>query len=68
MTRWDLKFRSKNRMFYSKEGLLCQLVPSLEQTFALREVFDIPLGEGRILNADESMTFRFDQQSKSWQY
>ena len=62
------KFKTKSRTFYSKEGLLCQLVPSLEQTFALREIFGIPLGEGRILNADESMTFRYDQQSKSWQY
>ena len=68
MTRWNLQFKTKSRTFYSKEGLLCQLVPSLEQTFALREIFDIPPGEGRILNVNESMTFRFDQESKSWQY
>ena len=68
MTRWNLKYKAKTRTFYSKEELLCQLVPSSEQTFALREVFDTPLGEGRNLNADESMTFRYDQQSKSLQY
>ena len=54
-------------MFYSKEGLLCQFVPSLEQTFALREIFGIPGRVGRILNIDESMTYRYDQRSKSWQ-
>ena len=41
MTRLNLKFKTKSRTFDSKEGLLCQLVPSLEQTFALREIFDI---------------------------
>ena len=67
MTRFNLKYKKNSKTFYSKEGLLCQLVPSLEQTFALREIFNIPVGEGRILKADESMTYRYDQRSKSWQ-
>ena len=53
---------------YSKVGLLCQLVPSLEMTFVLRELFQIPGGVGRILNIDESMTYRYDQDDKSWTY
>ena len=53
---------------YSKVGLMCQLVPSLEMTFVLRELFQIPGGVGRILNIDESMTYRYDPEDKSWTY
>ena len=53
---------------YSKTGLLCQLVPSLEMTFVLRELFQVLGGQGRILNIDESMTYRYDQDEKSWTY
>ena len=53
---------------YSKSGLLCQLVPSLEMTFLLRMVFDIPAGEGRIINLDESMCCRYDESSRSWTF
>ena len=53
---------------YSKVGLLCQLVPSLEMTFVLRELFEIPGGVGRIWNIDESMTYRYDPEQKSWTY
>ena len=49
---------------YSKVGLLCQLVPSLEMTYVLRELFNIPGGLGRILNIYESMTYRYDQEKK----
>ena len=37
---------------------MCQLVPSLEMTFALRELFGIEGGKGQIWNLDESMTYR----------
>ena len=53
---------------YSKSRLLCQLVPSLEMTYVLRELFHIPGGKGRILNIDESMTYRYDQEQKKWTY
>ena len=49
-------------------GLLCQLVPALEMTYVLRELFNIPGGLGRILNIVESMTYRYDQEEKSWTY
>ena len=51
---------------YSETVLLCQLVPSLEITYALRKLFNIPVGQGRILNIDESLTYRFDEKAKSW--
>ena len=35
---------------------MAQVVPSLMMTMALRHAFDIPGGEGRIQNVDESMT------------
>ena len=53
---------------YSKPGLLCQLVQSLEMTYVLRELFEIPGGDGRILNIDESMTYRHDLDEKTWTY
>ena len=46
----------------------CQLAPSLEMTYVLREFFRVPVGEGRILNIDESMTYRYDQDEKTWTY
>ena len=53
---------------YSKTGLLCQLVPSLEMTFTLRLLFNIPPGQGRVLNGDKSLNYRFDEKSKSWRF
>ena len=53
---------------YSKMGLLCQLVPASEMTYVLQELFNIPGELGRILNIDESMTYRYDQEEKSWTY
>ena len=65
MIRFNLKKNSGRGTMYSKSGLLCQLVPSLEMTYVLRELFQIPGGKGRILNIDESMTYRYDQEQKS---
>ena len=38
---------------------MAQVVPSLMITMALRHAFDIPGGEGRIQNVDESMCYMF---------
>ena len=53
---------------YSKVVFLCQLVPSIEMTFVLWELFEIPGGVGHILNIDESMTYRYDPEKISWTY
>ena len=45
---------------------LINFVPSLEMTYALRKLFHIPVGQGRILNIDESLTYRSDEKAKSW--
>ena len=50
---------------YFKSGLLCHLVPSLEMTYVPRKLFQISGGKGRILNIEESMTYRYDQEQKS---
>ena len=64
--RFNLSEQTSEGTLYSKTGLLCQLVPSLEMTYALRKLFNIPVGQGRILNIDESLTYRFDEKAKSW--
>ena len=68
MKRFNLKLAQSKGTTYSKTGLLCQLVPSLEMTCTIRKLFNVPHGKGRILNADESMTYRFDEKSKSWRF
>lgn len=40
---------------YSKSGLSCQLAPSLEITYVLRELFQVPGGKGLILNIEHGM-------------
>ena len=64
--RFNLYEQQSEGTMYSRTGLLCQLVPSLEMTYALRKIFNIPAGKGRILNIDESLTYRFDEKAKSW--
>ena len=45
-------------------GFFARIV-GLEITYVLRELFQIPGGNGRIFNIDESMTYRYDQEQKS---
>jgi len=68
MARFNLRKNLGKGTMYSKSGLLCQLVPSLEMTYVLRELLEVPGGEGRILNIDESMTYRYDLDDKTWTY
>ena len=68
LKRFNLKKSQGKGTLYCKEGLLCQLVPSLEMTYAIRKLFNIPAQEGRVLNLDESMTLRYDQHKKKWTY
>ena len=66
MCQYNLDHDMTSTTMYSKRELFQQLVPSLEFVFALRKAFGVPVGVGRILNADESMSFKFDSKSKSW--
>ena len=66
--RFNLKKSMGRGTMYSKVGLLCQLVPSLEMTFVLRKLFNISPGKGSIWNADESMVYRYDHEEKTWTY
>ena len=56
----------KSTKIYSKRELFKQLVPNLEFVYALQKAFGVPVGVGRILNADESMMFKFDSESSTW--
>ena len=68
MKRFNLKKKQGKGTLYCKEGVLCQPVPSLEMTYAIRKIFNIPAKQGRILNLDESMTYRYDKHKKKWRY
>ena len=57
---------SMSNSLYSKQEYLHQLLPCLEFTFALRKAFGVPVGVGRILNADEVMTYRYDPSTRTW--
>ena len=59
-----IRFRTGTQ--YSQEGYINQLVPALTLTYALRELLGIKGGEGKIWNADESMTYRYDQNTQTW--
>ena len=64
--RFNIKFKTTNYTLYSREAYLCQTAPALEMSFVLRKLFNIPSGQGRILNADESMMYRYSSSDKSW--
>ena len=63
---WNMKYKSSSSTRFSRRGYLAQVVPSLMLTLALRHAFDIPGGEGRIENADESMCYIFNSAKRSW--
>ena len=64
--RYNLSFKKSSTTQYDLQSLKAELVPTLQQTFALRKAFSIPGGQGRIWNIDESMTYRYDEQSRIW--
>ena len=66
MSKFNLKFKMKSVTFYSEFDLLCQLAPSLEMTYMARLIFDVPAEKVRIINADESIIYRWDTNSKTW--
>ena len=66
MCSYNLHFGATGKTMFSKGELFQQLVPSLEFVYALRKAFGVPVGVGRIWNADESMSFRYDSNTKSW--
>eukprot|EP00493_Phyllostaurus_siculus_P001363 UN01371 len=55
MLKYNLSYGSISTSMYSRSAYLFQLQPCLEFTYALRKAFGVPVGVGRILNADEVM-------------
>ena len=62
--RYKHTFKAKSGTLYSKKKLLIAMAPALFFHYATRRLFDIPGGEGRIVNA--SMNYRRDPFSKTW--
>ena len=65
---YNLRYGTMGNSLYSKSEYLFQLLPCLELIYALRKAFGIPMGVGRILNADEVMTYRYDPSTRTWHF
>ena len=63
---WNLSYKGCQQTQFSRRKYMAQVVPSLMMTLALRHAFDIPVGVGRIENADESMCYSYNSANKSW--
>ena len=68
MLEYNMRYGSLGTTLYSQSEYLFQLLPCLEFTYALRKAFGVPVGVGRILNADEVMTYRYDPSSRCWKF
>ena len=66
LRKYNLRHGKNDPTLYSTEGYLAQLVPALEMTYALRHILGIKGGEGRIWNADESLTSRYEVKKGGW--
>ena len=66
LRRYNFKYKGRNLTAYNWESLKDALIPSLIMSSAINRVFEIKDGEGMIMNADESLTYRWVQSSKSW--
>jgi len=64
--RYNLSFKKQYTTRYDLQSLKAELVPTLQQTYALRKAFHIPASKGRIWNIDESMTYRYDEPTRTW--
>ena len=66
MRKYNLRYKNRNVTTYSWSSLKDALTPSLIMSSAIRHVFGIKGGEGKSFNADESLTYRWVQKSKTW--
>ena len=67
MQRFNFNYKNvTSKTCYSKRELLYQMVPSLNLSYALRTLFKIPSGQGKIVNLDESMQYLFNPDAKEW--
>lgn len=62
----NISYGASSSTSNSFESLLSQLLPSVLMTWSLREVFNIPGGEGFILNGDEKMNYRGGRTHKAY--
>ena len=56
----------RSKFNFSRRAYMAQVLASLMTTMALRHAFDIPGGECRIQNVDESMCYMFNSAKRSW--
>ena len=56
----------RSKFNFSRRAYMAQVLASLMTTMALRHAFDVPSGECRIQNVDESMCYVFNSAKRSW--
>ena len=66
MLKYNLSYGSISTSMYSRSAYLFQLQPCLEFTYALGKAFGVPVGVGRILNADEVMCYKYTPSTRTW--
>ena len=66
MRKYNLKYRKPGVTTYTWTGLKNPLSPSLIMSSAVRKILKIQGGQGRILNDDESLIYRWCQKSQRW--
>ena len=66
LNKFNLKYKTRKDTQYTVSGIEDQITPGLMMNFAIRKMFKIKGGEGRIFNADESLAYRWIQSTKTW--
>ena len=66
LRKYNMKYGSSTKTRFSRRGYESQLYSALVFNRAIRYMFKIPDGEGRISNVDESMCYMYNTATKSW--
>ena len=57
-----------NIRLFNKREYMSQLYPALEMAWTFRLLLDIPVGEGRVSNADQSYHYKRNETKKSYRF
>ena len=64
--RFNFKSSKSSATLYNKKKLMESMAPALFFHYTMRRMFNIPGKKGRVLNADESLNYRWDPSTRTW--